>query len=286
MSDNLVCSDHKSDWIIARLARHLTKYNGWGVTRGPNPGAAVNVYFPYVFFKPDRHPKATKAVGFMTHREGGAKGKMWHRAAEHLDLCVCMAERYARELAESGKGVPVPVCYEVKEFTPRPRQERKRPKVGLGGTVYRGGRKGEGLALALYKAKRNKWDMCASGKPMANSKPWPIPSKIYSWADMPKYYHSLDVYVSTSTIEGGPVTVLEALGCGRPVVIGKGVGIESELPHVSGIQRYERGDLVSLIAAVKAALNSPMTPAELQALVIQRTPRAWARGWARTVEEL
>lgn len=286
MKVNIVCSDHKSDWIIARLARHLVRYNGWAVTRGPNPAAAVNLYFPYVFFRLDRHPKQTKAVGFMTHREGGTKGKMWRRAVDHLDLCVCMAQRYAGEISREARARAVPVCYETDLFTPEPRRERKRPKVGLGGTVYRGGRKGEGLALAMYKAKRNKWDMCASGKPMSNSRAWPIPSKFYSWADMATYYRSLSVYVSTSTIEGGPVTVLEALGCGRPVVIGKGVGIESELPHVSGIQRYERGDLDSLIEAVKAALNSPMTPDELQALVIRRTPRAWAQGWARAVEEL
>ena len=87
-------------------------------------------------------------------------------------------------------------------------------------------------------------------------------------------------------IEGGPVKLLEALGCGRPVVIGKGVGIESELPHVSGIQRYKCGDLDSLIAAIKAALNSPMTPEQLQGLVAERTPRAWAAGWAAAVLEV
>ena len=286
MTVHLVCSDYKSDWIIARLCRHLVKYNSWGVGHGPSANAGLNVYFPYVFYRPDKHPGRTLAAGFMTHRENGAKGRMWERAAQHLDLRVCMAERYVRELANCGESVAVPVCYETKLFTPKPRASNKRPRVGLGGTVYRGGRKGESLALEMYKATHKKWDIVASGKPMGNSTAWPIPSRVYPWADMPAYYWGLDVYVSTSTIEGGPVTLLEALGCGRPVVIGKGVGIESELPHVSGIQRYKCGDLKSLTVAVKAALNSPMTPEQLQGLVAERTPRAWAAGWAAAVLEV
>jgi len=286
MTVHLVCSDYKSDWIIARLCRHLVKYNGWSVGHGPDAHAGLNIYFPYVFYRPDKHPRKTLAAGFMTHKENGAKGRMWERAAHGLDLRVCMAEQYARELAGHGESVAVPVCYETKLFTPRVKAENKRPRVGLGGTVYRGGRKGESLALALYRAKRDRWEIVASGKPMGNSTAWPIPSHVYPWVDMPRYYWGLDVYVSTSTIEGGPVTLLEALGCGRPVVIGEGVGIESELPRASGIQRYKCGDLDSLIAAIKAALNSPMKPEELQGLVAERTPRAWAAGWASAVLEV
>ena len=284
MSVNVVCSDYKSDWIIARLCHHLRKYNKWNVSRAPTISATVNVYFPYVFFRPDKHPKSTKSVVFMTHRENGAKGRMWKRAARDSKVRVCMAERYARELERYQPSIAIPQCYETDMFVPRPARERVKPRVGLAGTVYRGGRKGEELALELYRAKRKDWNIVATSKPMSNSTKWPIPSKTYPWAKMPKYYWGLDVFVCTSTIEGGPVTILEALGCGRPVVIGKDVGIESELPDVSGIQRYERGSLDSLTNAIEAALASPMTPEELQGLVVDRTPKRWARAWAKAVQ--
>ena len=110
MNIRVVCSDLRSDWVIARLGRHLLGYNGWRGGSVPDPQADVNLYWPYVFYRPDRHPKGTRAVGFMTHREDGPKARMWDMAAKGLALRCCMAERYARELADCGPTAAIPVC--------------------------------------------------------------------------------------------------------------------------------------------------------------------------------
>jgi glycosyltransferase involved in cell wall biosynthesis len=37
--------------------------------------------------------------------------------------------------------------------------------------------------------------------------------------DLPRYYNMADIYLSASHIDGSSVSLMEALGCGRPVVV-------------------------------------------------------------------
>lgn len=286
MKVHIVVSDQKSDWIIARLARHLVHYNGWTVGRRPSPTAKANLYFPYIDAKFHTNPKGTKSVAFVTHREGATKGRIWNRLMPGFDLRVCMAKRYAKELESLGPTVHVPVCVELDKFTPHLPIDRSLPRIGVGGTVYRSGRKGEDLALKLKRYNSHRWVMKASGKKMGESKDWPIPTKHYLWAQMEKFYRSLSVFVCTSLIEGGPVTVLEALACGRPVVIPEGVGFEAELPRASGIYRYEAGNYAAMVKAIERALRCKASPEKLRGYVEDRTPERWARGWRTAVEGL
>ena len=66
-----------------------------------------------------------------------------------------------------------------------------------------------------------------------------------SW--LPAFYSSIDVHLVTSRIEGGPVTVLEAMACETPVVTTR-VGL---VPHtiVDGKNGFSAdiGDIDSLV---------------------------------------
>ena len=76
---------------------------------------------------------------------------------------------------------------------------------------------------------------------------------------MPAHLRTLDHTVATATLEGGPMTTLEAMASGVPVVIPKGVGIHDELPEVPGVYRYRRGDAEDLIAVLERALDEHAT---------------------------
>ena len=292
MRVHIVCADAKSDWIIARLARHLTKYNGWTLARRPDPKADVNVYFPYIEARQHSHPVRSHSVGFMTHKENGSvKGNIWDREAPKFHLRVCMARKYARELDRLGQTVHIPVCVELDMFRAKPLPDREKPKVGVAGTVYRSGRKGEDLALKLKRYNSHRWQMVATSKKLGDSKDWPIQTQFYQWRSMPKFYWGLSVFVCTSLIEGGPVTVLEALACGRPVVMPIGVGIEEELTENDGVYRYPAGDYAGMVKAIEAALtiksrpDDPMAwPNQLRGYVQERTPERWARSWRNVIE--
>jgi len=283
MKANIIAPDYKSDWIIARLARHLIERNGWTGSFQPDPKAAVNVFMPYCQWRHTRWDKTLTAAWF-THKEDvsvehGAKLRRWEFTAPALDLRVTPAALYVLELSGYGPTVQIPHPVELKHFTVKARIRKSKPVIGVSGRVYGGGRKGEALVKRLAKEHSN-WTVIGSGQG------WPVPTRRYRWRDMPGYYHGLDVFLCTSLVEGGPVTVLEALACGRPVVIPRGVGQMDEIPLGPGIQHYDRGNYRDMERAIIAALQDEPNPDYLRSQVKKFTPGRYAEEWRAAIQAL
>ena len=83
------------------------------------------------------------------------------------------------------------------------------------------------------------------------------------------------------------MTVLEALACGVPVVVPRGVGLVDELPSVWGIHRYRAGDRADLISALYAAAfpHAPVDRAALREAVVAHTVGAWCQAHAHSFAE-
>jgi len=202
-----------SNSIIARLARHFTKYNGWPMRPVPHPRAVVNLFMPYTQWRFEKFTRTPTAAWF-THKERpetehGAPLRRWEMAAKAVDLRVTPARLYLEELAECGRAVQIEHPVELKHFTPRFHNLHDKPRVGIAGRAYAGGRKGEVLVKRLWSKYGHECEIRTCGRG------WPTPGEYLPWAKMPDFYRSLDVFLCTSLIEGGPVTVLEALGCGK-----------------------------------------------------------------------
>ena len=285
-SVHIAISNPKADWVIARFARYLHDLNGWSLGTGSQRAASCNLYFPYLDWRFTCF-LGTPVGAFMTHLETGnsMKVKWWNQTRAKMNLLVTMAEQYRQQLLPYNPNT-VNITPPVEaQFVPAPPKERGRPTVGFSGNIYRGGRKGENLAAKLV-TKRAMWDFKASGAKGIGDKKngWTVPTKSYSWRDMPRFYQSLDVLVCTSLIEGGPVTILEALACGRPVVVPEGVGLIDELPDVGGIYRYKAGDYTALADACDRALECRETPEQLHDIVADRTVERYAEEWEAAVE--
>jgi hypothetical protein len=119
---------------------------------------------------------------------------------------------------------------------------------------------------------------------VASGRGWPVPTQRYKWADMPKFYQGLDVLVCPSRVEGGPMPVLEALACGVRVVIPQHVGILDELPDVTGLCRYVRGNAASLVKALDAALEQPFDRDALRAATATYSVQAFCDEHERAFE--
>jgi len=274
--------DRNSNAIIARLARHLEKGNGWTVHAVPNSHAVVNVFIPYTEWRRTKWRRTLTAAWF-THKElptteGGACLRRWEIASRAVDLRVTPARMYLTGLMEDGRAVQISHPVELEHFTPQKHRAHKRPVIGVAGRVYKGGRKGEGLVKRL--ARDGRWKVIASGQG------WPVPCTKRAWKDMPDFYRTLNIFLCTSQIEGGPVTVLEALACGVPVVIPTGVGAMDELPNMPGIWRYDKGDYDSMIDSINYAIDWPMLPEQLRAVVEDCTAARWCQQWQQAIERL
>jgi hypothetical protein len=264
---HVVCQDLGSDRVIPRFARLLRDRLGWTASAEADSAADVLYLFPYF--------EAQRAKGLMpptaayfTHKEeeptGNAKAKLFDQVAAQVSLRVAMCRLYGESLSQFGPTVMPPLPVEQDRFTISSRMTGRKPVVGLSGYTYSNHRKGEDLVsgmLASKIAERVEW--------RASGRGWPIPTKRYTWDEMPRFYQGLDVLVCPSRVEGGPMPPLEALAAGVSVVIPRGVGILDELPDVPGIYRYERGDLPTLLLALEHAAypDKPPDPKALRASV-------------------
>ena len=249
MRVHVITNDTTSDQILARLVRKLLALPGWSVGDAPDPRADANYYFPYLWYDGFH---GTPIAAWFTHLEetGTRKIGLWKNVSQVADLRLTSAKIYEGCLAEVGMTRMVTTPLDRDKFTPVPHLNRERKVVGTSGFVYGSGRKGESLIRQLMGSPLAKrFDLIASGEG------WPCKTRHYAWEHIQEFYQALDVYICTSTIEGIGYGPLEALACGVPVVIPRGVGVFDELPGAQNLFRYKAGDFGDLSKALEKALS-------------------------------
>lgn len=247
MKVNVVCRNYEKDRVLPRFARYLARHNNWGLSRLASTEYDLNYYVAYIELQKNRDFKGPLA-GYFTHYEPGDKGALYNLTAKRVQLRVAMNQGQLKHLQAFGPTIVPPLPVELDHFTLRGNKVRGKPVVGFSGYTYGSGRKGEALAKKLVSKFGSKVTFKASGRG------WPCPTQGYSWKDMPGFFKALDVFVCPSHTEGGPMTTLEALATGVPVVIPAGVGIHPQLPQIAGIYRYEAGNYTSLAKMLDRAL--------------------------------
>lgn len=284
MKIHVVCGDTESGSILARLAALFKEHPAFTVSSAIDPGADINYFFPYLEYE-DQVVK-TKTAAWFTHRDDGREFKIdrWYTTSEAVDLRLTSAKLYAKLLQQDGQTAVVTPPLDRNHFVPVPKQTaRSRRLVGTSGFVYTGGRKGETL-LAQLMIHQISADFVASGKG------WPCRTAYHEWQNMPAFYQNLDVYVCTSEIEGIGYGPLEAMACGIPVVVPRGVGIFDELPDLENLHRYQAGNLASLSAAVDVAFSrldeNALNVESLRSATARFTAEAWIDTHLRAFEAL
>lgn len=287
MQVNVVCRNKDADRVIPRFARYLSNGLGWELTSRPIPDADVyylSGYFEWPVMKRDMADRPVAA--YFTHVEeqppGNAKAKLYDSVAARVDLRIATAALYAEPLAAYGPTVQVSPPVERGRFT-IPAQRNKRLVAGFSGFTYANGRKGEDIArriVASEPGQRAEW--------RASGRGWPVPTRMYAWAELPAFYQSLDVLVVTATVEGVPMPPLECLACGVSVVVPRGVGLLDELPDLPGIHRYERGDARDAARALGEALDArgEVDREALRGVTAPYSVTAWCEQHRQAFEEL
>lgn len=251
---NIVLSD--KGWILERLAREISirlPYVRYGLAIDPT--ADIQYYMTYsTWIK-----KISKVeVACFTHLEIAEPArKKFFDVSKSVDFCVAQSDLYAEMLADTG-------IDNVVTISPGVDLDNLQPKVKIGvvGRTYHTGRKGEGLVRQVMDIPGIEWHFTGDG--------WPGPALKIPDGKMSDFYNSMDYILVPALYEGGPMSVAEALACGRPV-IAPPIGWVSAFPHIE----YKTGDahdLRRVLLDVVAQRN------QLRASVLDRTWDAWAAG--------
>ena len=250
MRVQIICRNWKDDRIIPRMSRALSDHLGWGLSTG-KVAQGVDAVCLSAYFEVDCLTSwpGVPVGAYFTHREeeppGNGKAKRFDQVAKRVDLRITTAKIYTDLVARRGLTRQVPGPVERDRFVIKEHKRRGKPVIGVSGYTYANHRKGEDL---IRQVLGSSWGAKADWK--ASGRGWPVESIQHAWRDMPTYYQGLDLLVVPSRVEGIPMPTLEALSCGVPVVISRGVGVHDELPDVPGIIRFDRGDLASLLRAL------------------------------------
>lgn len=240
-------------WILEKLAREIAvRSNSVSYGTEPDPSADLHYYINYSC----RHRRAGPVeIAFFTHSENDPNArKRYFDIAADVEHSVCMSRRYAEELTEAG-------IKDVTTITPGVDLDAFTPKVRIGviGRTYHTGRKGEALVADVMEVPGIEWRFTGQG--------WPGPSTFISDGKMPDFYNDLDYVLVPALYEGGPMCVLEALACGKPV-IASNVGWVDEYPHIP----FETGNADSLRKVLTGLVDERL---KLREAVAHRTWSAW-----------
>ena len=268
--------------VLSRLIAEL----GWPVSDKPDPDADINYFFPYLEWDCNWHE--TPVACLFSHFDKGRveKEAHWVQAAERADIRTAWALQYVMELERYGPTAQVTPPLDRNKFQPAAeRKHHDKPVVGVSGYVAPGGRKGEELIRQLMSS-----DLGKRIGVVGSGFGWPCPTTEYTWEGLQSFYQGLDAYVCTASIEGIPYPPIEAMACGIPVVVPKGVGILDELPDLENLHRYKAGDFDDLCREIEKALHPPSTKGvntqSLRGATARFTTSAWVSDHKEAFREI
>jgi glycosyltransferase involved in cell wall biosynthesis len=200
---------------------------------GPHQG--IIYYINYSCFQ---EKSADIEVAYFAHMEADDVSRArFFNVARQINHCVCQSRAAADPLTQAGiDGVTIiPPGVDLDRFVPQVR-------IGVVGRTYHTGRKGEHLVAQVLDMPGVEWCFTGDG--------WPRPGRAVRSEDLPAFYRSLDYLLVPSLYEGGPMTVIEALACGTPV-IAPPVGWVPDFPHIE----FKLGDAADLRRVIEGVLQ-------------------------------
>jgi hypothetical protein len=238
------------EWILERLAKKLSsklpysEFVPW--KPAPTPATRLVYYMNYALFQ---QRSGLIDVGFFTHHDASHR---FLERAHQVDLCVSMSRKYADWLKEQGVQhvIHIPMGFDAVQYRPR-------LILGVVGRLDHP-RKGKELVDRLRTLPFVEI-VTTEGK---------IPE-----GQLRQLYDRLDYVLIPATVEGGPMSLLEALSMGKPLIAPEDVGMVQEFGTTTHIRRYRTGDVKALEQVVRKCFEEKSRSSRL---VKDRTWDHWA----------
>jgi len=190
-----IITEPKPGWVLRNISENLQKNlpDSYITDYRHDGNADINLYVNYALF---RGKTNQIDVGWFTHREElGDLAKKFDSVAQEVDYCISMCKKTSFLLPPEKTKVILP-CSD-------PQFLKKEIIFGCVGKNQPSGRKQFELIDEITKIEGAK-------VLFTNQK--------IKWSDMPSFYASIDYLLILSRNEGGPLPVLEAIACGKPVI--------------------------------------------------------------------
>jgi hypothetical protein len=215
----------------------------------PEPDGLVRLAY-YINYALWQKPSGLIDVGFFTHLD---ESNRCLERARAMQYCVCQCRQYADWLLKQGaKSVTyIPMGYDAYRY---------RPRLVLG-------------VVGLLNHPRKGWHLVEAVRKLPFVEVRTTDGGL-SEEDLPAFYQGLDYVLIPATVEGGPMSLLEGLAMGKPIIAPEGVGMVPEFGDTRHIRRYPAGDAEALVQLVSQCYDEKQDRARLVKL---RSWDAWAQ---------
>ncbi len=107
-----------------------------------------------------------------------------------------------------------------------------------------------------------------------------------SYADLPRYYRSADLYLSASHSDGSSISLLEALACGCPALVSDIPGNREWVEPGEQGWWFPDGDANALANAIRRAFDQPQKLSEMRrsARLLAEQRADWRKNFPRLLE--
>lgn len=217
MKINIICSDF--GWIYEQFIEAFKKYSRHEIVVNATSDFDVVHYLPYYTCnKNSIHP----STAWFSHQEQKEPLRTkFLTTAKQVDFCFSHSKKYADYLQRMGimNVQQIVPGIDLEAFKPNTEiYERHTPlKVGYVGRPYQSSNRKNPMLLERIAMTKGIEFKVTGGKLKAE--------------EMPDFYRSVDLIVSPSTNEGGPMCIIEALACGKPVLCFDNVGQANEFNY-------------------------------------------------------
>lgn len=214
------------NWILQKLSKILVSKLPYATFSEWRPSQAGHLAY-YVNYALFHAPSGLIDVGFFTHREDSHE---FLTRAQQMDCCVCMARIYADWLRDrtTKEVIHIPMGYDACRY---------RPSLVLGVIgKLENPRKGRHLVEQLRSL--------------------PFVEIVTTEGSIPEQslrnvYQRVDYVLIPALIEGGPMSLLEGLAMGKPVIAPDSIGMVPEFVECYRIHLYPTGDVEALSRLVE-----------------------------------
>jgi glycosyltransferase involved in cell wall biosynthesis len=212
MKVNVICSDF--GWIYEQFIEAFKKYSRHEIVVNATADFDVVHYLPY--FEQQSKSAFHPSTAWFSHQEQKEPLRTkFLTVAKQVDFCFSHSQKYANLLIRMGTSE-----HRVKQIVPGIDLEAFKPdtdtykrhevlKVGYVGRPYKSSIRKNPVLLEKIATLKGIEVHITGGSMKAEH--------------LPDFYRSMDLIVSPSSVEGGPMCIIESLACGKPVFCFGGV---------------------------------------------------------------
>lgn len=237
-------------WILEQLARRLVSKLPYAifVPQSPRelPNTKIAYYVNYALWD---QPSQYLDVGFFTHYENQHAFLDRARAMDH---CISMSKKYADMLSKNG-------IEHVDHIRMGCDFYRYRPTLRLG-------------IFSKLEHPRKGADLVSAVRGLPFIEIVTTEGKVAP-SDLRNVYESVDYVLIPATVEGGPLSLLEGLAMGKPIIAPTDVGMVPEFVDDRFVIQYMPGNVASLEEVLHRCWNQKLAA---RRMVEDRTWDHWA----------